>query len=160
MEKELLLKDLCARLPYGVFIKLGEHTYKVCGYNAEKEKPLKIWYYYRPNIKSYIDVYLEDYRPYLRPMSSMTEEEIYELKRICDENDLRDECGDIVSTIYGMTVLHGEVEDVYPYNLKIKISQNLNYAVLDYLNAHHFDYRGLISMDLALPATDGMYDFK
>ena len=39
--------------------------------------PVKIWYYYDSNLtlKSYIDVYLTDYRPYLRPMSSMIEEE-------------------------------------------------------------------------------------
>ena len=28
----------------------------------------------------------------------------------------------------------------------------------DYLNAHHFDYRGLIPMGLALPAPEGMYN--
>ena len=79
------------------------------------------------------------------------------MKRICDEEDLRDECCDIVSTFYGMRVLYGEVEDVYPYDLKIKISQNLNYSVLDFLNAHHFDYRDLIPKGLALEAPDGMY---
>ena len=76
-DKQLLLADLCARLPYGVKIKLGDYDYQVCGYNSEKEMPVKIWYYYDSNLtlKSYIDVYLTDYRPYLRPMSSMTEEE-------------------------------------------------------------------------------------
>ena len=103
---------------------------------------------------------IENIKPYLRPMSSMTEKEVNELKMICDEYDLRDECGDIVSTIYGMTVLCGEVEDIYPYNLKIKISPKLTYNVLDYLNAHHFDYRGLIPMGLALEAPEGMYDIK
>ncbi len=76
-DKELLLKDLCARLLYGIKIRLGDYDYQVCGYNSEKEMPVKIWYYYDSNLtlKSYIDVYLTDYRPYLRPMSSMTEEE-------------------------------------------------------------------------------------
>ena len=72
-DKQLLLKDLCARLPYGVKIKLGDYDYQVCGYNSEKEMPVKIWYYYDSNLtlKSYIDVYLTDYRPYLRPMSNI-----------------------------------------------------------------------------------------
>ena len=76
-EKKLLLKDLCARLPYGVKIKLGDYDYQVCGYNTEKEMPVKIWFYYDSNqtLKSYVDVYLTDYRPYLRSMSNMTEEE-------------------------------------------------------------------------------------
>lgn len=76
-DKKLLLKDLCARLPYGVKIKLGDYNYQVCGYNPEKEMPVKIWYYYdsRLTLESYIDVYLEDYRPYLRSQLSMTEEE-------------------------------------------------------------------------------------
>ena len=83
-DKQLLLKDLCARLPYGVKIRLGDYDYQVCGYNSEKEMPLKIWYYYNSNLnlKSYIDVYLTDYRPYLRPMSSMTEEEQKEFEEI------------------------------------------------------------------------------
>lgn len=29
--------------------------------------------------------------------------------------------------------------------------------VIDWLLAHHFDYRGLIPMGLALEATEGMY---
>ena len=87
-EKELLLKDLLARLPYGVKIRLGDYDYQVCGYNSEKEMSVKIWYCYDSNLtlKSYIDVYLTDYRPYLRPMSSMTnvEREEYCLV-LCDE---------------------------------------------------------------------------
>lgn len=143
-DKELLIKDLCARLPYGVKIETKD------GIQVFDIKWLAI---NMANIKN-------PYLPYLRPMSSMTEKEVDELKMICDDYDLCDECGDIVSTIYGMTVLYGEVENVYPYNLKIKISKNLNYAVLDFLNTHHFDYRGLIPMGLALEAPEGMYNFK
>ena len=45
-DKQLLLVDLCARLSYGVKIKLGDYDYQVCGYNSKKEMPLNIWYYY------------------------------------------------------------------------------------------------------------------
>ena len=156
-DKELLLKDLCARLPYGVMCNRIKNHYKLVDIDIKRG----IVYLLREEQYVPYSITLGDkIEPYLRPMSSMTEEEIYELKKICDEEDLRDECGDIVSTIYGMTVLYGEVEDVYPYNLKIKISPNLNYSVLDFLNAHQFDYRGLIPIGLALPAPDGMYNFK
>jgi len=33
-----------------------------------------------------------------------------------------------------------------------------NYEVVDWLNAHHFDYRGLIEKGLALEAPEGMYE--
>ena len=156
-DKELLLKDLCARLPYGVMCNRIKNHYKLVDIDIKRG----IVYLLREEQYVPYSITLGDkIEPYLSLMSSMTEEEIYELKKICDEEDLRDECGDIVSTIYGMTVLYGEVEDVYPYNLKIKISPNLNYSVLDFLNAHQFDYRGLIPIGLALPAPDGMYNFK
>lgn len=145
-DKEILLKDLCAMLPYKPQVVYNGVTKTLSTLHIFDMTHLK---------EECVDI-----KPYLRPMSSLTEKEVDELKMICDDYDLCDECGDIVSTIYGMTVLYGEVEDVYPYNLKIKISPKLNYAVLDYLNAHHFDYRGLIPMGLALPAPEGMYDFK
>lgn len=69
-----------------------------------------------------------DVKPYLRPMSSMTEEEKEELR---DKNILIavSTSGTVETTIGGF----------------------------DWLNAHHFDYRGLIPMGLALPAPEGMY---
>ena len=90
-DKQLLLADLCARLPYGVKIKLGDYDYQVCGYNSEKEMPVKIWYYYDSNLtlKSYIDVYLTDYCPYLRPMSSMTEEEKEQMRDLWIDADTK-----------------------------------------------------------------------
>ena len=121
-DKELLLKDLSARLPYGVKIRLGDYDYQVCGYDSEKEMPVKIWYYYDSNIilKSYIDIHLTDYRPYLRPMSSMTEEEDDEWWKFANE----------------------------PYVV------NEHTSSLDWLNARHFDYRGLIEKGLAIAVTE------
>ena len=134
-DKVLLLKDLCGRLPYGVKIKLGDYDYQVCGYNSEKEMPMKIWYYYDSNLtlKSYIDVYLTDYRPYLRPMSSMTEEEKKEYYTF-----------------------------QYKFTLQAHEYQELNKETfseyLDWLNKNMFDYRGLIEKGLALEAPDSMYE--
>ena len=69
--------------------------------------------------------------PYLRPMSSMTDEEY---------NDLCVHCS---------WVWHNDSEDL----TKIRG----DYKCYDWLNSHHFDYRGLIEKGLALEAKEGMY---
>ena len=60
-------------------------------------------------------------KPYLRPISSMTEDE------------------------------EKQFQDVNLYELPYTVEG------LDWLNAHHFDYRGLINDGLALEALKGMY---
>ena len=126
-DKKLLLTDLSARLPYGVKIRLGDYDYQVCGYDSEKEMPVKIWYYYDSNIilKSYIDIHLTDYRPYLRPMSSMTEEEKIDYQAFFNYDGVE-----------------------YPEEY------------IDWLNAHHFDYRGLIEKGLAIAVTEKNNPYK
>ena len=78
-DKELLLKDLCARLPYGVICRyeavvpfLGD----VLNYGPLQEIRRKGEYF----IVNGADCLYEDVRPYLRPMSSMTEEELNEFR--------------------------------------------------------------------------------
>ena len=61
-EKELLLKDLCARLPYGVIVDVSR---------VEEWKELTLTPFILSNY--YDDI--EKIKPYLRPMSSMTEKE-------------------------------------------------------------------------------------
>jgi hypothetical protein len=75
-------------------------------------------------------------KPYLRPMSSMTEEEKKEFES------------------FGWMV--NEFDDNYPW---VHIGQIENVLLgLDWLNKHHFDYRGLIERGLALEAPEGMYN--
>lgn len=148
-DRKLLLQDLCARLPYGVKIKLGDYDYQVCGYNSEKPLPLKIWYYYRNSSKSLIDVYLEDYHPYLRHMTSMTEEEFEKLK---EYSGLKYEQLDLASYQNGTY----KCLDFY-------LSEVPSYVVIlvfDWLNAHHFDYRGLIEKGLAIAVTEENNPYK
>lgn len=64
-DKDLLLKDLCSRLPYGVRMK---------GVNEDFELSTSA----SPKRLSYV-LNSADFKPYLRPMSSMTEEERNEL---------------------------------------------------------------------------------
>jgi hypothetical protein len=124
-EKQLLLIDLCARLPYGVILNVDNGKYR---------EDKKIW----PGLFNSDSLW--DAKPYLRPMSSMTEEERLELSKLTDDKF-----------------------KFYLYTTKPEIVcyEKYNYLeglkVLDWLNAHHFDYRGLIQMGLALEATEGMY---
>ena len=145
MENEqLLLVDLLARLPHGVKIKLGDYDYQVCGYNSEKEMPVKIWFYYDSNqtLKSYIDVYLTDYRPYLRPMSSMTEEEFEKLK----------EYSELIYDQLDLTSFQNGAYKCLDFYLE-EVPSGAVIRVFDWLNKYHFDYRDLIQMGLAIAVT-------
>ena len=116
-DKELLLKDLCARLPYGVKVCAryntgNRYTTEITAMSFDKD-----YIQIRQNdLHPYTGSSIEDIRPYLCPMSSMTEEESEEF--------------------FGITITHNRGEDV------------------DWLNAHHFDYRGLIEKGLAIEVTE------
>ncbi len=73
-EKELLLKDLCARLPYGVIVETtwAEQLTDVSG---------TIGTLRGGQIELFEDGDYSEIIPYLRPMSSMTEEEWEEYKK-------------------------------------------------------------------------------
>ena len=140
-DKELLLKDLCARLPYGVKIKyLPDNRldgivlpYLHNGLTVLQKGAIS----YRANIK-YI-------RPYLRPMSSMTEEEWKELNCIGYIVPLYDGCFGVDMRAY--------CKNGQPYYRRFSDFSTIE----DWLNSHHFDYRGLIEKGLALEAAEGMY---
>ena len=116
-DKELLIKDLCARLPYNVICQV---EFKENGkYNSEVMLLSGIFTdeaYFTTKGGS---IYSNEYKPYLFPLSSMTEEEklMYEGLMIGTDN----------------------------------ISYMLD--VIDWLNSHHFDYRGLIEKGLSIDAT-------
>ena len=74
-EKQILLKDLCARLSYGVLFMVPDinEPVELLSINPKRDKPLEIDDGHDENSSTYWN--LEDVTPYLRPMSSMTEEE-------------------------------------------------------------------------------------
>ena len=88
------------------------------------------------------DVDISNIKPYLRPMSSMTEQEKDELYTAMDWYGEIDESGNVYTK--------GQ-EKVY---------RETFYEYTDWLNSHHFDYRGLIPMGLALEAPEGMYKIE
>jgi len=129
-EKELLLKDLCARLPYGVMMK---------GVNEDFELSTKT----SPKRLSYV-LNSTDFKPYLRPMSSMSDEEYAVIYDMCWPKDLefKETCGSYWRDF--------KTKKDIPYFM-------YNSNQIDYLTSHHFDYRGLISKGIALAAPEEMY---
>lgn len=132
-EKQLVFVDLCGRLPYNVVVQISytEATVTVNGKNTVYEDKMLDF-----NI-------LETYgnvKPYLRPMSSITEKELLEYFHIkYSKVTYKDKWKRI---------------DVGKYH-NVGIIPIDEY--LDWLNAHHFDFRNLIGRGLALEAPDGMY---
>lgn len=130
-EKELLLKDLCARLPYGVQVFVEHDKYAQATLLGVDIKQFSIVFGGNNwssgcNIEGHhIEKYKQLVKPYLRPISSMTEEEKETYQMFFNEDGL----------------LNTSV-DTY----------------LDWLLEGHFDYRGLIPMGLALEAPEGMYN--
>ena len=118
-EKQLLFKDLCGRLPYGVICKLSAKDA-----NVSITEKLDLG-----GLEHFIFGTM-DVLPYLRPMSSMTEDEINEFILISDTvlcvGDKRSTC-------------------------------ILSLEQMDWLNKKMFDFRGLIPVGLALEAPEGMY---
>lgn len=125
-DKEILLRDLSARLPYGVKCQhFDDKTpYVLLGID---EDVLHIDCPVYDEGDGYVEI--EYCKPYLRPMSSMTEEEKKELRLLKDSFDFN--C---------YTAGH--------YNFQV------NLAVADWLLKNHFDYRGLIPMGLAIEVTE------
>ena len=154
-EKQLLLKDLCARLPYGVTgvvpVEMFNGNYDLIDGSAEYDTMnLKVRleginadtgdievvntddrYSMYDLTNDYFTV--EDFTPYLRPMSSMTEIE-------------KEEYDKFFTTITAKEANFGKW-----------ISPADDVALIDWYNKHHFDHRGLIPMGLALEAPEKMY---
>lgn len=127
-EKDLLLKDLSARLPYGVEVEYNNINCEVLSIDKFNEE-LTIWIStgYRTVVK------LEDVKPYLFPLSSMTEEIMDEIYNNTGVYDIG-----IDSSV------HIEVGTTFEDLTKI----------IDILHKHHIDYRGLIPLGLAIDATN------
>lgn len=124
-EKDLLLKDLCARLPYGVKVQdeLGRINKLVIGNNDL----IRLFY-------NDFSIYGEEQisLPYLFPLSSMTEEQYNEFFS------------------YYHNVEMTEVKSSGDYLKAAYIGDDAKYS---WLNSHHFNYRGLIEKGLAIDAT-------
>lgn len=117
-EKELLIKDLCGRQPYGVKVQYKDGIFDIDNISSIYEE-IKL-----DTVDNYtIDI--SEIKPYLFPLSSMTEEQKKELTELMYKAD----------TPFGAI-----------------FSENIDY--FDWLNKHHFDYRNLIDKNLAIDCTN------
>lgn len=139
-EISLLLQDLCARLPYGVICQVDDGA---AGLNDGKLVEIDISKeLVRFDADYHWDAYIDDVKPYLRPMSSMTEEE---------DNEW---CGlNVDPLLEAVGERHTRVEDSM-------LRAKSQYQPTEWLNAHHFDYRGLIPMGLAVEVTPENNPYK
>lgn len=126
-DKELLFKDLCTRLPYNPMVEYKGGVYNVLGINHGRLclclcKPFMSYVLNESPL-------VKEVKPYLFPLSSMTEEQ------------------------------HKEFYDKYCWNDggdNFEMDSCSHYYALekfDWLNKNHFDYRGLIEKGLAIDAT-------
>lgn len=130
-EKELLLKDLCARLPYGVKCS---YPYGVDTLQSIDLEDMSLTF------DSVDDNYYEldrNIKPYLRPLSSMAEEEYKEFNNIRTEHALK--CLQLSS------------------KESFELGMRLQQEELSYLYQRHYDVCGLIPKGLALEANEGIY---
>ena len=134
--KQLLLQDLCSRLFYGVKV-----WYKYSTWYSEKfttsirlvDEKIALSSKFNKEgdwfpVEEAGEILI---KPYLRPMSSMTEEEFKE---------------------YGNITEHISIGSL-DFNIA-------NPNAFDWLNAHHFDYRGLIGKDLAIEVNENNNPYK
>lgn len=120
-EKDLLLQDLCGRLPYKVKVTTTNTAVKfgvISGISIENKISVRT---------KHADIVFNctEVKPYLFPLSSMTEEQ---------------------------KVIYGDLCYAVIHSLAWDMQAALN-ELVDWLNKNYFDFRGLIPKDLAIDAT-------
>lgn len=134
-DKMLLIRDLSARLPYAVHVQHTSgfsgtlhdlHTHHKYDENDDVYDIICFTNFFGDD--DYIDI--EYFKPYLLPLSSMTEEQRKEAP-------------------FFNTFINGHISLFEDGELTVNDINRL----LDWLNKNHFDYRGLIPKGLAIDAT-------
>ena len=123
--KELLLKDLCARLPYGVICNTPKGDGHLCSINQNI-----FGTEYGINIKATERDYFNDkevcIKPYLRPMSSMTYEEKVEYLNICGNEMENPLASPRYSGIDYLNSIHVDYRGLIPMGLAIEVTKENN----------------------------------
>ena len=129
-DKQLLLKDLCARLPYGVKVLYNNEVFSI-EYISPIYEEVKL------DTSDNWTIGISDIKPYLFPLSSMTSEQLFEVQEIMGKNEI-------------------EIEDGF-FNIIDSSRNTITYleilAVLEWFYKNHFDINGLIEKWLAIDAT-------
>ena len=141
-DKELLLKDLCSRLPYGVIGK--------CEIDASYDTSFDtIFQTHKFNAEVYgikEDILL------VTPLIEYSDEQTFAEEEVSDGVSILD----FTPYLFPMSSMNDEQKSRYHLCLtRILFARNDSLLILliDWLNAHHFDYRGLIEKGLAIDAT-------
>ncbi len=153
-QKELLKRDLCSRLDTNLVCSIYRVDDYGVGYRDEVLHGYckgDIWYefYFGDDCGIGIDD-VSEIKPYLIPLSSMTEEQKEELNKVTNgkfyANYTRiDNCKPRNWSEWGTT----EYNWIRPCDIDL---------LHTWLNQNHFDYRGLIEKGLAIEAPEGMYN--
>lgn len=151
-DKKLLIEDLCCRLQFNLICQYDRILPK--GYETNHPEISGILY----SIKKEDDVFyfnisgtlcqIADFKPFLRSISKMTEDECKKLFEILsiDTNSETDWI---------------KINDIGVLRLFTETGKDFNEIAnaISYLNEHMIDYRFLIDKGLALEASEGMYNF-
>ena len=129
-QKEILLKDLCARLPYGVKVLYNTQIFEV-QYIEPMYGEIKLL-----DNETYT-LSIEEVKPYLFPLSSITEEQKNELREMEWEYDN--------STVCNILECFG--------TYRAYVDHSCCSELVDWFHKNRIDYRGLIPMGLAKNAT-------
>lgn len=140
-EKELLLQDLCSRLPYGIKCQVQEDEYTYIGTLCRIEVDNKNGY-----LLDFVEtisgldcqVYLTEVKPYLFPLTE----------------DILDKATEESNKLYRELIC---IDSIYKENNDVKVLQlqaQLKSSVIKYFLIHHIDYNGLIEKGLAIDATN------
>lgn len=144
-EKELLLKDLFARMPYGVIVQILP------------EDDMQVLYGARLNGGKWLfndAYYLEEIKPCLRPVNTMTEKELFEAaKYMLNTDNVVYTVGQLGSGFY-KKMESGNMLRFDETMFKLGCSGTKN---TDWLIANHFDFRGLIRNGLATAVKADIY---
>ena len=135
-EKNLLLKDLCGRSPYGVKVqyKVGSQLPDIKVFNGKQYDELRTG--------SYLDDWLKcTFKPYLFPLSSMTKEQKKEL----------DKKFHVIGIYLNNIKICYHSEGYWDTDLEVDFQDWL--WLINWLNKNHFDYHGLIEKGLAIDAS-------
>lgn len=146
--KQLLITDLCARLPYGVLVEC-------CGVSGKLDNIWLTHFYNGGNtvvdVNGNTDFFHDsDYfditkiKPYLRPLETITKEERIELGKEIQKDKITP---------------YGEIKDEGVDNLLLCTIRQSTYFQ-EWLLSKHFDFRGLIEKGLALAAPEDMYKYE
>ena len=120
--KELLMRDLSSRIPYGVIVNVN---------GLFDSKLTSVSWYGEVSVEDSVGLYpISEVKPYLFPLSSMTE-----------------------TQCYALAAIRSGFQDCWKY-IKTPIPLSIcNFEQIDWFHKNHFDYRGLIEKGLAIDAT-------